>query len=64
MATDLNTALLAPDNPRFQVITDHIPAHRWGAGDDMKGGCMFLASHASDYASGTVIPAHGGHLVK
>ena len=25
-----------PANPRYQQITDRIPAHRWGTPDDMK----------------------------
>ena len=64
MATDMNAALLDPQNPRFQQITDRIPAHRWGTPDDMKGTCIFLASHASDYLGGAVIPVDGGYLVK
>ncbi|MCD8198166.1 MAG: SDR family oxidoreductase [Lachnospiraceae bacterium] len=64
MATDMNTALLDPENPRYQQITDRIPAHRWGTGEDMKGTCVFLASHASDYLGGAIIPVDGGYLVK
>lgn len=64
MATKMNEALLDKANPRYQQITDRIPAHRWGTGDDMKGCCIFLASHASDYLSGAIIPVDGGYLVK
>ena len=64
MDTDLNTALTDPDNPRCQEITDRIPAHRWGTPEDMKGVTVFLASHASDYINGAVIPVDGGYLVK
>ena len=64
MATDMNTALMDPANPRYQQITDRIPAHRWGTSDDMKGICVFLASPASDYITGAVIPVDGGNLVK
>ena len=53
-----------PSNPRFQEITNRIPAHRWGTPDDMKGTVIFLASHASDYLNGAVIPVDGGYLVK
>ncbi|MCI6157199.1 MAG: SDR family oxidoreductase, partial [Peptoniphilaceae bacterium] len=63
MATDMNKALLDLDNPRYQQLTDRIPAHRWGTGQDMKGCCIFLASHASDYLGGAVIPVDGGYLV-
>lgn len=64
MATEMNAALLDPANPRKKQITDRIPAGRWGTGDDMKGACIFLASHASDYLGGAVIPVDGGYLVK
>ena len=64
MATKMNEALLDPANPRYQQITDRIPANRWGTGDDMKGPCIFLASHASDYLGGAIIPVDGGYLVK
>ena len=66
MATEMNTALLDPANPRYAEITGRIPAHRWGGanGEDMKGTCIFLASHASDYLNGAVIPVDGGYASK
>jgi len=64
MSTEMNTALLDPNNPRYKEITDRIPAKRWGTPEDMKGACIFLASHASDYLNGAVIPVDGGYLVK
>lgn len=63
MSTDLNTALLH-DRARFEQITSRIPMHRWGTPEDIKGVTVFLASHASDYISGTIIPVDGGYLVK
>lgn len=64
MDTEMNTALTDPSNPRFKIITDRIPAGRWGTGEDMKGTAIFLASAASDYLNGAVIPVDGGYLVK
>ncbi len=64
MDTELNAALTDPNNPRFKEITDRIPAGRWGTADDMKGATVFLASHASDYVNGAIIPVDGGYLVK
>ena len=64
MDTEMNTALTDPANSRYKEITDRIPAHRWGTGEDMKGAAVFLSSHASDYLNGAVIPVDGGYLVK
>ncbi len=62
MATEMNTALLDDENPRYKEITDRIPAKRWGTPEDMKGIAVFLASHASDYLNGAIIPVDGGYL--
>lgn len=64
MATEMNTALMEPSNPRYKEITDRIPAKKWGDGEDMKGPCVFLASQASNYLNGAVIPVDGGYLVR
>lgn len=63
MATDMNTALTDPANPRFKEIESRIPAGRWGQPEDMKGTAIFLASAASDYLGGAIIPVDGGYLV-
>ena len=62
--TEMNKALTDPENPRFKEITDRIPAGVWGTAEDMKGPCVFLASEASDYLNGAIIPVDGGYLVK
>lgn len=61
MATDMNSALIA-DAGRNADISARIPAKRWGTADDMKGPLLFLASKASDYVSGAVLPVDGGYL--
>lgn len=63
MATEMNSALLDPANPRYKSITDRIPAGRWGTPEDLKGPVIFLASAASDYLNGAIIPVDGGYLV-
>ena len=63
MATEMNTALIN-DNGRNTEILARIPAGRWGTPEDMKGLAVFLASDASNYVSGAVIPLDGGYLAK
>ena len=45
-------------------MTKGLDAGRWGTPDDVKGIGIFLASAASDYINGAVIPCDGGYLVK
>ena len=61
MATALNTAIIN-DPVRSKGILDRIPARRWGQPGDMKGAVIFLASGASDYLNGAIIPVDGGFL--
>ncbi len=61
MATDMNEALIS-DEVRNKKILDRIPAGRWGTPNDVKGITVFLASSASDYINGAVIPVDGGYL--
>ena len=63
MATEMNTALIN-DEGRNKEILGRIPAGRWGTPEDMKGLAICLASPASDYISGAVIPVDGGYLAK
>jgi len=61
IATD-NTQALREDQDRSRAILERIPAGRWGTGEDLAGATVFLASRASDYVSGAVIPVDGGWL--
>jgi 2-dehydro-3-deoxy-D-gluconate 5-dehydrogenase len=59
--TDLNDALLT-DPVEGPKLLARIPMGRWGAPEDLKGIAVFLASEASNYVSGAVIPVDGGLL--
>ena len=61
MDTPLNTAIMA-DQERNSKILARIPAGRWGTPADMKGLIIFLASDASNYVNGAIIPIDGGYL--
>jgi 2-deoxy-D-gluconate 3-dehydrogenase len=61
IATD-NTQALQDDPDRSRGILERIPADRWGRADDLGGATVFLASAASDYVHGAIIPVDGGWL--
>ena len=63
MATD-NTEQIRSDENREKAILDRIPAGRWGTPADLQGPFVFLASSASDYVNGAIIPVDGGRLVR
>lgn len=63
MATD-NTAPLRADPQRNQAILARIPVGRWGDPTDLKGVAVFLASAASDYMHGAIVPVDGGWLTR
>lgn len=63
MATE-NTAPLRADPVRSKSILDRIPAGRWGAPADLHGVVVFLASSASDYLNGAILPVDGGWLTR
>jgi NAD(P)-dependent dehydrogenase (short-subunit alcohol dehydrogenase family) len=43
-------------------LLSHIPMGRFGEEDDLKGATVYLASEASRYVTGIVIPVDGGYL--
>lgn len=63
MDTAMNVALVN-DQDRNKEILMRIPANRWGKPSDMKGPVVFLASSASDYLNGAIIPVDGGYLAR
>jgi 2-dehydro-3-deoxy-D-gluconate 5-dehydrogenase len=59
-----NTTALRADETRNRDILARIPAARWGSPSDLAGAAVFLASAASDYVHGTVLPVDGGWLAR
>jgi 2-dehydro-3-deoxy-D-gluconate 5-dehydrogenase len=59
-----NTDALRADQDRNRSILDRIPAGRWGDPADLGGAAVFLASRASDYVHGAIIPVDGGWLAR
>jgi 2-dehydro-3-deoxy-D-gluconate 5-dehydrogenase len=59
-----NTEALRKDETRSRDILARIPAGRWGEPSDLGGAAVFLASSASDYVHGAIIPVDGGWLAR
>ena len=59
-----NTSALRDDETRNREILGRIPAGRWGTPQDLGGAAVFLASSASDYVHGAIIPVDGGWLAR
>jgi 2-deoxy-D-gluconate 3-dehydrogenase len=59
-----NTVALREDEIRNREILSRIPAGRWGVPEDLAGAAVFLASSASDYVHGAILPVDGGWLAR
>lgn len=55
---------LRHDPVRSRQILERIPCGRWGQPDELAGVAVFLASDASNYMHGSVVPVDGGWLAR
>ncbi|MBI5761854.1 MAG: SDR family oxidoreductase [Planctomycetales bacterium] len=55
---------LRHDPVRGPQLLDRIPCGRWGEPDELKGIIVFLASDASNYMHGSIVPIDGGWLAR
>jgi len=58
------SGVLKDDPVRGPQILDRIPIGRWASPDELAPLCVFLASDASNYMHGSVIPIDGGWLAR
>ncbi len=63
IATEITKSIWS-DSVKSELINQRIPLGRWGEPQDFIGVGVFLASRASDYISGVVIPVDGGYTVR
>lgn len=64
METELTRNIKETNPALYTEITSRIPKGRWGRPEDLQGLATFLASDASEYISGAIIPLDGGYLGK
>lgn len=62
--TELTAPIWRDDPGRGAEIVARLPAGRWGEPSDLAGATVFLASAASDYVHGIVLPVDGGWLAR
>ena len=62
--TELTAPIWRDDPARSAEIVGRLPAGRWGEPADLAGATVFLASAASDYVHGIVLPVDGGWLAR
>jgi NAD(P)-dependent dehydrogenase (short-subunit alcohol dehydrogenase family) len=63
--TDMMGYIFKPEmKAMLDAVLGQIPLYKVGNEDDVKGLAVFLASKASDYITGSVIPVDGGILAK
>jgi NAD(P)-dependent dehydrogenase (short-subunit alcohol dehydrogenase family) len=59
--TDMMEYAFKPDmKPILDIMIGQIPLHMFGEAEHIKGLAVFLASKASDYMTGAIIPLDGG----
>ena len=63
IATDMNPEL-RENRETNKFILDRVSAGRWGVPADLQGAAVFLASEASAYVHGVVLPVDGGWLAR
>jgi len=61
--TDLTKRAREQIDGLHERVLARTPAARWGVTPDFAGIAVFLASHASDFVTGTAIPVDGGFSI-
>jgi len=63
--TDMTLAVRSPEMKQMNdEIISRTPAGRWGDPDELIGTVIFLASQASNFVTGALIPVDGGYAIR
>jgi 2-deoxy-D-gluconate 3-dehydrogenase len=60
--TDMTAAVLS--GPFYDEIIMRTPAGRFGKAEEVAGAAVFLASHASDFVTGSIVYVDGGFAIR
>tara|TARA_B100001750_G_C15520610_1_gene611214 strand:- start:3028 stop:3792 length:765 start_codon:yes stop_codon:yes gene_type:complete len=63
ITTDLTAGMREKFPDLVEAIDKRILSKRWGNPEDLAGTAVFLASSASDYINGIVLPVDGGYSI-
>ena len=63
IATEMTRSIWS-DPEKRRPMDERLPIGRWGTPEDFAGPAVFLASAASDYVTGIVVPVDGGYTVR
>jgi 2-deoxy-D-gluconate 3-dehydrogenase len=61
--TDLTNNAMRELPDLYERVLARTPQGRWGQPEDLAGAAVFLASRASDFVTGVVLPVDGGYSV-
>ena len=63
--TDMTAPVRSPEMKQMNdEIMARTPAGRWGHPDELAGTAIFLATSASDFVTGALIPVDGGYSIR
>lgn len=63
IATEMTRSIWS-DPEKRRPMDERLPIGRWGTPEDFAGPAVFLASAASDYITGVVLPVDGGYTCR
>ena len=61
---ETDMTVVAQSGPWFKKIIMRTPAGRFGKPEDTAGAAVFLASHASDFVTGSIVYVDGGYAIR
>jgi len=61
---DTDMTVGAQSGKMFEEIIMRTPAGRFGKPEEMAGAAIFLASHASDFVTGSIVYVDGGYAIR